>query len=152
MQGVCTVWQTQCVNWLYNKTKCTTYMCTTYMCTTLPMIVTWVYVWQCDTEWQSMAEYGLCTEGSDEVGHTPARPSSSSHCGHFAPFLPSTTLRCCAYKYSTSWIIHDQRVVYFRNFSLLLRTRGPRVSQAPQPTCSWKWVPRASETENLTSD
>ena len=113
MQGVCTVWQTQCVNWLYNKTKCTTYMCATYMCTTLPMIVTWVYVWQCDTEWQSMAEYGLCTEGSDEVGHTPARPSSSSHCGHFAPFLPSTTLRCCAYKYSTSWIIHDQRVVYF---------------------------------------
>ena len=87
-----------------------------------------------------MAEYGLCTEGSDEVGHTPARPSSSSHCGHFAPFLPSTTLRCCAYKYSTSWIIHDQRVVYFRNFSLLLRTRGPRVSQVPQPTCSWNWV------------
>ena len=55
-------------------------------------------------------------------------------------FLPSSMYRrwCIAL---SSWHYHD---VSHGQASMTLS------SQVPQPTCSWKWVPRASESENLT--
>ena len=48
MQGVCTVWQTESVNWLYTETKWTSNY------TTLPMLNGYMY----GTVWHRVAEYG----------------------------------------------------------------------------------------------
>ena len=67
---------------------------------------------------------GVCmvwrTEGSDEVGHKPARPSSSSHCGHFAPFLSPAMLRCCAYKYTVLQLCFQ--VYFYLYFKIHLKS------------------------------
>ena len=63
------------------------------------------------------------TEGADEVGHLPASPSSS-HCGHFAPFLSPPNRSCCAYlqniyiywTVSTSYLVIGQPQVRYNDF------------------------------------
>ena len=66
---------------------------------------------------------GVCmvwrTEGADEVGHLPASPSSS-HCGHFAPFLSPPNRSCCAYLQNI-YIIHILNCFYLLFWSLANR-------------------------------